>query len=914
MSRIVLTIAAILLASHFPANPEEPFHSAELVFPLESWHNHGSSLVELPNGDIFAVWYHGSGERRADDVLIQAARLPHGQRRWRPRYTLADVPGFPDCNVSAFIDSRNRLWIIWPTIVANLWETALLNYRITADLSNLDAPPRWDVSENLLFQLPGFDEKVRRIVEPQLALAQSGSPTAAALQATLKNAGDKYFRRMGWMPRAHPIELSNGRIIVPLYSDGFSFSVMAISDDFGRTWTASEPLAGRGSIQPSIAAGADGALTAYMRDNGPPPKRLHVSVSRDDGLTWSEVADSELPNPGSAAEVITLHEGSWLLIYNDTERSRHSLAVSISEDEGKTWKWTRHLERDTRGKDAGSFHYPSIIQARDGSLHATYSYFLNHLGKESKSIKHARFNVAWVKQGDPPPAPAAEIRVDPGEVVRKGFMGPGFHVFFHLHDFAEEEFDQVLGKRWRELNPTFARLTHRWASHDPITPDEKSLRALSRVMNFMNETTGTEVYLTTWNPPQLDAGPARESYASLVAGDIERLRREGATNLNYYCMTNELSYGGWAGLKDDLPTFRDYHRLLHAEFERRGLPVKLLATDASPIANWKTLEWAAANMDSITGVYGGHHYINRHSLDDLSFYGYFREHTAWGAALARRHGKDFIIGEFGARQDNRFRHGRKRDECIYWDKPAEAWVGIQIAEAVLAAMNSGVHSLSYWTFTDFPDDYRPDYINKWGVFQWGDSGWRTRDVYYAYGLLTKFFRGPATVFKTEVSGENIRAAAAQLKDGSWSVAVINRNPGPASVTISLPAAGDAAFRKYVYDPADVPFTEDGDLPEPDALVTMTAGALTGSVPPGTLAVYTTAFDTEPPPPVEGLEIHKHASGGRTLTWTASPAPDLCYYRIYKNGNRIGSTIATSFTDRTSGPGEYRVIAVDTSGN
>ena len=84
------------------------------------------------------------------------------------------------------------------------------------------------------------------------------------------------------------------------------------------------------------------------------------------------------------------------------DRGRHSLAVSLSDDEGKSWKWTRHLDRDNRGDGAGSFHYPSIIQAKDGSLHTSYSYFLNHLPKDSphKSIKHAHFNVAWVKQGD----------------------------------------------------------------------------------------------------------------------------------------------------------------------------------------------------------------------------------------------------------------------------------------------------------------------------------------------------------------------------------------------------------------------------------------------------------------------------------------------------------------------------------
>jgi len=87
------------------------------------------------------------------------------------------------------------------------------------------------------------------------------------------------------------------------------------------------------------------------------------------------------------------------LVYNDTEKGRHSLAVSISEDEGRTWRWTRHLEHDPKG--AGRFHYPSVIQAKDGSIHVTYSIFVPSGGTERKSIKHAQFNTAWVKQGDP---------------------------------------------------------------------------------------------------------------------------------------------------------------------------------------------------------------------------------------------------------------------------------------------------------------------------------------------------------------------------------------------------------------------------------------------------------------------------------------------------------------------------------
>jgi len=197
-------------------------------------------------------------------------------------------------------------------------------------------------------------------------------------------------------------------LIVPLYSDGFSFSLMAITDDWGNSWTTSTPLVGAGNIQPSIVMKKDGTLLTLMRDNGPAPKRLHMSESRDGGKNWGPVVDSSIPNPGSGAEIISLSNGHWALIYNDTEQGRNSLAVAISTDEGQTWKWKRHLELEPGGPEAGAFHYPSIIQARDGSLHASYSYHLNKRelpldgeGKPArKSIKHAHFNEEWVIEGD----------------------------------------------------------------------------------------------------------------------------------------------------------------------------------------------------------------------------------------------------------------------------------------------------------------------------------------------------------------------------------------------------------------------------------------------------------------------------------------------------------------------------------
>jgi predicted neuraminidase len=186
---------------------------------------------------------------------------------------------------------------------------------------------------------------------------------------------------------------------------------MAFTDDWGKTWNTSTPLVGAGNIQPSIVRRKDGTLVTYMRDNGPPPKRLMMSTSSDRAATWSPVLDTPFPNPGSGAEVLGLKNGHWVLIYNDLERGRYQLAVSLSEDEGRTWPWTRHLERDPASADPqqlGEYHYPSILQARDGTLHASYSYFLPiaRAAKDArgrpvrKSIKHAQFNEAWIRQGD----------------------------------------------------------------------------------------------------------------------------------------------------------------------------------------------------------------------------------------------------------------------------------------------------------------------------------------------------------------------------------------------------------------------------------------------------------------------------------------------------------------------------------
>jgi hypothetical protein len=515
----------------------------------------------------------------------------------------------------------------------------------------------------------------------------------------------------------------------------------------------------------------------------------------------------------------------------------------------------------------------------------------------------------WPDLGDGP----RKIVVKSDAVAQPNFQGVGFHAFHHVFPATQQDLDEVIYKRWRELNPSFVRLNDQWDY------DRTMMEQIADHMARMKQT-GTEIYLTSWNPPDVKDDAALGAWAARVADNLEFYRRtRGLTNVRTYCMTNELSLGGWGSLVNDLPRFRKYHQALFDELKKRKLDVGLLATDASPVGYWHTIEWAARNMDEITAIYGGHEYFNDRGPEDERFYPWFLGKLEWAVGIARAKGKNFILGEFGAKQDGRTLNGVRQDRCIYFETPTEPLVTLQLAEAAIAAINAGVYGMGYWTYMDFPDDYRGTYINKWGTFRCSGSDRSTRAIYYGYGLMTRYFRGPATAYRMDCDDPRVRAAAVRHRSGTWSVAVVNRNARPVRVAITLPdSAGSVRMRRYTYNPASVKHHPFGDLPGPDGAATMRAGKLSDTVAGMTLTVYTSAYDDTPPSRVAGVSLDRSRSGVK-ITWQPVAAKDLCYYRVYRivgnSRKQIGSTIATVMTDRDApADARYAVTAVDMSGN
>lgn len=360
------------------------------IFPGQELHVHGSSIVELPNGDFLASWFEGTGERSADDVKIMGAKYSSKKQQWANPYILADTEGLPDCNPVLFMHN-NKLFLVWIAVQANRWEQSLLRYRISTDYENDQV--MWSWQDNILLKPDErFVEEVKKKFKELPASTQGWAEFAPKYDNMILEASeDKVKRSWGWMTRIKPLILSSGKILLPVYSDGLNFSMLAMSSDEGQTWISSLPIVGRGNIQPTLIENSKGDIIAYMRDTGDAPSLLQMSVSKDKGLSWSANQEINIPSTASV-EVLKVSNTNWLLVLNDLDNGRSKLSLYQSQDEGKNWRNLGPIVEDKKGE--GRFSYPALILARNGMVHLTYSH---HIKGNNKTIEHVIIDSNTIK-------------------------------------------------------------------------------------------------------------------------------------------------------------------------------------------------------------------------------------------------------------------------------------------------------------------------------------------------------------------------------------------------------------------------------------------------------------------------------------------------------------------------------------
>ncbi|HEV7350200.1 sialidase family protein [Telluribacter sp.] len=186
-----------------------------------------------------------------------------------------------------------------------------------------------------------------------------------------------------------PIQLANGDILCPSSTETKERWKTHIerTPDLGKTWekVAVDPGTAFDVIQPSILQYPNNRLQILCRSKN---DRIVEAWSNDGGKTWGQLAKTELLNPNSGTDAVTLKNGTTqLLVYNPTLRGkqwdngRQKLHVATSRD-GKSWTDVAVLE----DKERGEFSYPAVIQAQDGKVHITYTWDrknVNHVVLES---------------------------------------------------------------------------------------------------------------------------------------------------------------------------------------------------------------------------------------------------------------------------------------------------------------------------------------------------------------------------------------------------------------------------------------------------------------------------------------------------------------------------------------------------
>lgn len=184
--------------------------------------------------------------------------------------------------------------------------------------------------------------------------------------------------------RSRPLRLADGGLLLGAYSE-ISYSPVFLQRSPSGRWSTAARLDvfGAQAIQPVVLARRDGSLFGAFRPTGE-DRRIQFRNGSADGQCWSSAASGLFPNPLSSVDAMVLAGGAWLLAFNDVDSGRTRLAVSLSDDEGRTWSVPEVLV------DERNAAYPSLAQTPDGVIHMLWS-------EDRQAIGHLRFTEPWLR-------------------------------------------------------------------------------------------------------------------------------------------------------------------------------------------------------------------------------------------------------------------------------------------------------------------------------------------------------------------------------------------------------------------------------------------------------------------------------------------------------------------------------------
>ena len=317
---------------------------------------HCATLVELADGSLLAAWYAGAYET-APDAGILASRYQPLKDYWSKPQLIALMPHIALGQPVLWLRADGALYLFFNAVMGESGANIPgIDYR-----NLLPEDAYWDWTTAQPFCQHSLDN------------GRSWTPPQQILDYP------------GLMFRSRPLILQD-RVILPVYDERTWQSRMLISDDNGRSWRLSSPIATpTGNIHPCLVQINFNHLLAYLRPGGK-GGFIWRTESTDGGETWAEPISTKIPNPNSGLDLLRLASGRLVLANNPSTQQRTPLCVVLA-DADEQWQRIRILE-----DAAAEFSYPTLLQTRDGRIHIVYTYRRKH-------IQYACFTEDWLKEG-----------------------------------------------------------------------------------------------------------------------------------------------------------------------------------------------------------------------------------------------------------------------------------------------------------------------------------------------------------------------------------------------------------------------------------------------------------------------------------------------------------------------------------
>ena len=330
---------------------------------------HASTITELKNGDLVAAYFGGKHENNPD-VCIWVSRKPHNASTWEKPILAGDGVfelGSPDALLAGMDDSATdaKMGPVLPYHHGNLkrkacWNPVLftmpdgeiwLFYKIGKRVSDWtgwvvksrDGGKTWSKREPLPKGFIGPVKNKPELIDGKLICGSSTEVNGWKFHVEIYDLKTRQWQYVGPVPAVQALKTDDKKM---------------------------HPI---DCIQPSILKLKDGRLQVLMRSHS---GKLATSFSSDNGLSWTDVTLSEMPNNQSGTDAVTLRDGRHVLVYNDFETipgqrkgPRTPLSIAISDD-GQCWRHVLTLE----DSPISQYSYPAIIEGKDGCLHCVYTW------------------------------------------------------------------------------------------------------------------------------------------------------------------------------------------------------------------------------------------------------------------------------------------------------------------------------------------------------------------------------------------------------------------------------------------------------------------------------------------------------------------------------------------------------------